>query len=383
MSSDFTATQPLPDFPLWERLSRRRVPLSFDLEVTARCNCDCRHCYINLPAGDRGARARELSLAEIDDLATQAVDLGALWCLITGGEPLLRRDFFDLYLLLKRKGLLVSLFTNACLVTPEHVRFLQDYRPRDLEVSVYGVTRETYERVTRRPGSFAAFRRGLDLLLEAGVPVRLKAMALRSNVHQLPEIAAFCRAHTKDYFRFDPLLHLRYDRDPHRNAEIKAERLSPAEIAAVEQADPERAASLQKHCGDLGQPESGPPGTDTIFSCGAGLASFSVTYDGYFRLCSSLNHPSSLYDLRRSRGQQGLRPGGLRQAWFDFVPQVRGLRSSSPEFIHGCASCSLVNLCLWCPANADLELGRLDGRTGYFCQVARSRAQAIRTADEP
>jgi radical SAM protein with 4Fe4S-binding SPASM domain len=383
MSSDFTATEPLPDFPLWDRLSHRRVPLSFELEVTARCNCDCCHCYINLPAGDRVARGRELSLAEIDDLASQAVELGALWCLVTGGEPLLRRDFFDLYRLLKRKGLLVSLFTNACLVAPEHVRFLQDYPPRDLEISVYGVTRETYERVTRRPGSYAAFRRGLDLLLEAGIPVRLKAMALRSNVHELPEIAAFCRTRTKDYFRFDPLLHLRYDRDPLRNAEIKAERLSPAEIAAVEQADPERAASLQKNCGDLVRLETGRPDTDTIFSCGAGLASFSVTYDGYFRLCSSLNHASSLYDLRQARGQEGMRPGALRQAWFEFVPQVRDLRSSSPEFIHGCATCPLVNLCLWCPANADLELGRLDGRTDYFCQVAGSRAQAIQTAHAP
>ena len=97
---------------------------------------------------------------------------------------------------------------------------------------MYGATQETYERVTRRPGSYAAFRRGLDLLLEGGVTVRLKAMALRSNAHELPAIARFCRERTKDYFRFDPLLHLRYDGDPRRNAEIRAERLSPEEIVA-------------------------------------------------------------------------------------------------------------------------------------------------------
>ena len=78
---------------------------------------------------------------------------------------------------------------------------------------MYGVTPATYEAVTRRPGSFANFRRGLDLLLENGVPVRLKAMALRANVHELPEIARFCRARTSDYFRFDPHLHLRFDND--------------------------------------------------------------------------------------------------------------------------------------------------------------------------
>jgi len=61
------------------------VPLSFDLEVTARCNNNCRHCYINLPAGDVEAKQKELSLAEISDIADQAVALGALSCLITGG----------------------------------------------------------------------------------------------------------------------------------------------------------------------------------------------------------------------------------------------------------------------------------------------------------
>ena len=106
------------------------------------------------------------------------------------------------------------MFTNACLVSAEHVQLFKHYPPRDLEVSVYGVTLETYEAVTRRPGSFQAFHRGLDLLMHAGVKVHLKAMALKANVHELPEIAAFCRARTRSFFRFDPLLHLRLDGNP-------------------------------------------------------------------------------------------------------------------------------------------------------------------------
>jgi len=106
-------------------MREKRVPLTFELEVTARCNNDCRHCYINLPAGDRKARESELSVAEIVGIAEQAMALGAMWCLITGGEPLLRDDFSELYLALKRKGLLVSVFTNACLVTEEHVQLFR------------------------------------------------------------------------------------------------------------------------------------------------------------------------------------------------------------------------------------------------------------------
>ena len=75
-----------------------------------------------------------------------------------------------------------------------------------------------------------------DLLLQAGVKVRLKAMIIRSNMHQLEEIFRFCRERTKDYFRFDPELHLRYDHNPQRNSDILAERLSPEEVVAAVEA---------------------------------------------------------------------------------------------------------------------------------------------------
>lgn len=82
--------------PLWDKLRAKRVPLSFDLEITARCNNDCRHCYICLPPGDDEARSRECSVDVIEDIAVQAVKLGAVWCLVTGGEPLLRPDFEEI-----------------------------------------------------------------------------------------------------------------------------------------------------------------------------------------------------------------------------------------------------------------------------------------------
>jgi len=357
-------------FPLWDKLMKRHRPISFDLEVTARCNNDCRHCYINLPAGDRAARTAELTAPEILDIARQAADMGAVWCLLTGGEPLLRDDFAELYLGLKRLGLLLSLFTNACLVTPEHVELFRRYPPRDIEVTVYGATRETYEAVTRRPGSYDAFIRGLDLLLASGVKVRLKAMVLRSNAHEIDQISRFCRERTKDYYRFDPLLHLRYDGDPVRNAEIRAERMSPEEIVAVERADEKRFGALQKGCaaGRLIKPELEHYGCDHLFHCGAGNGSFTVGYDGTFRLCSSLWHPDTVYDLRA---------GTLRQAWEELVPRVRDLRGADPVFLERCRRCELINLCLWCPAHAALETGRMDAWVEYFCDVAHARAEAL------
>jgi radical SAM protein with 4Fe4S-binding SPASM domain len=369
VSESFVPCIEIQQFPLWDKLKDKRLPLSFDLEVTARCNNGCRHCYINLPVGDREAQQHELSVEEIGAIAAQAVSLGALWCLITGGEPLLRKDFTELYLMLKRKGLLVSVFTNACLVTREHVKLFRKYPSRDIEVSVYGASQETYERVTRRPGSYAAFRKGLDLLQDGGVKVRLKAVALRSNVHEFPEIALFCRERTKDYFRFDPLLHLRYDGNPRRNDEIRAERLTAAEIVAIEQADEARAEALRKGCDELIMPEMEHRNCDHLFHCGAGNESFNVSYDGLFRLCSSLWDPECVYDLRK---------GSLADAWNNFVPKVRDRRSDRKEFLESCRVCPIVNLCLWCPARAHLECGEMDGHVDYFCQVAHARAEAIK-----
>jgi len=367
-ASTYSSVTPLPSFELWDRMKQRRAPIAFDLEVTARCNNDCRHCYINLPAGDKEARARELSLAEIERIAGEAVSLGAMWCLLTGGEPLLREDFFELYLALKRLGLLTSVFTNACLVTPEHVELFRKYPPRDIEVTVYGATEATYERVTRRPGSYQAFVRGLDRLLSSGVKVRLKAMALRSNVHELEEIARFCRARTKDYYRLDPLLHLRFDGDQTRNAEIRAERLGPEEIVAIERADEERFGALQKGCDDLVLPELAHDGCNHLFHCGTGIGSFAVSYDGQFRLCLSLWHPDTVHDLRR---------GTLKGAWDQHIPKVRDLRSSRKEFLEKCRVCPIINLCLWCPAHSYLETGEMDTVVDYFCQVAHARAKAL------
>jgi radical SAM protein with 4Fe4S-binding SPASM domain len=359
--------QPLFDLPLLSP-TVKRTPRGLTLELTARCNCDCRHCSVALPASDPAARAAELTLAEIDRIAGEAAELGALWCLLTGGEPLLRADFSDVYLALKRRGLLVSVFTNATLLTPEHVRLFQRYPPRDIEITAYGATPATYERVTRRPGSFAAFRRGLDLLLDGGVKVRLKAMALRSNVHELPEIARFCRERTKDFFRFDPLLTLRHDGAQARNQTIREERLSAAEIVDIERADDERSRALQKECGGL--IASGCEGATCghLFHCGAGTSSFTVAADGRFRLCTSLGHPDTTFDLRQ---------GSVRQAWEELVPRVRDMRSRRPDFLEKCHSCPLVNLCLWCPAHAHLETGEMDACPEYFCAVAHARAKAI------
>lgn len=369
MTKTYVSSRRLPEIGLWDKMRERRGLISYDHEITARCNLNCRHCYINLPASDAAARSKELSLEEIGRIADEAVSLGAVWCLLSGGEPLLREDFPEIYLLLKRKGLLLSVFTNATLVGEEIVRLFKAYPPREIEVTVYGATEGTYEKVTRKNGSFRAFRRGLDLLRDNGLSVRLKTMALRSNFEELPAVARFCRERTRDFFRFDPFLHLRFDGNQARNAEIRAERLTPEEVVALERSDSERFRQLEENCDKLIVGGFEHMMCRHILHCGAGLRNFALGYDGTFRLCFSLWHPDCTADLRKT---------GLREAWTELVPRVREMRSERKAFLEGCRVCPIINLCLWCGANAYLETGELDGPVDYFCRVAHARKQALK-----
>ncbi len=367
-SKVYLSSIPLPEFNLWKKIRKENLSSSFNLEITARCNNNCRHCYINLPANDRGAQQKELSFTKIQNIVDEAVDLGALWCLITGGEPLLRKDFFDIYLYLKKRGLMVSVFTNATLITNKHIDLFKQYPPRDIEVTVYGVTAKTYEKVTRLPGSFQRFKQGLELLLENGIKVRFKAMILRSNLEESVQITKFCKKKTKDYFRFDPFLRLRLDRDLKRNDEIRSERLNLAEIVAIERADLERFGALEKSCKKLIQPQFSHKDCRYLFRCSAGSGTFTIGYNGFFRLCFALTHPKCVYDLKN---------GTLRQALQEFVPKIKQLCSDKKIYLDRCSKCGLINLCFWCPAHAYLETGKLDQPVEYFCQIAHARVDSL------
>jgi len=361
----------LPDFHFWKEIEEKRIPLSAEIELTERCNHNCLHCYINLPANDEETKKRELSFEEIRSTVDEAVEMGCLWWLITGGEPLLREDFQDIYLYLKKNGLLVSVFTNATLITPELVSLFRRYPPRDLEITVYGVTQKTYERVTRTPGSFEACRRGMNLLQEGDVPRTLKAMALRSNVGELEAIKDFCKPISKGHFRFDPFLHLRLRRNDKINRQIKNERLSPEEIVKIELADEGRKNGLlKKVCEEkrVGQETAHFHNDNHLFYCGAGTTSFAINPYGFFKLCSSLSHPDCVYDLKK---------GSLKEAWTDFVPKVRAMRTEDEECRKKCLRCPLINLCMWCPATAYLECGKLDRHIDDFCRLAHGRAEAL------
>ena len=147
-----------------ERTMRQHLPLNATIEVTRRCPLTCVHCYNNLPMSDHEASSSELSYQELCRILDEMAEAGCLWLLFTGGEIFARRDFLDIYTYAKRKGFLITLFTNGTLITPRIADYLAVWRPFAIEITLYGRTRDTYERLTGVPGSYDKCLK--DLLLE-------------------------------------------------------------------------------------------------------------------------------------------------------------------------------------------------------------------------
>jgi radical SAM protein with 4Fe4S-binding SPASM domain len=352
------------------RLWKKRSPLlgSLDLELTERCNNNCIHCCTNLPMEDNGARPRELSTSAIKEILSQTAALGALSIRFTGGEPLLREDFIDLYLHARRLGLKVLLFTNARLITPELADLFVRIPPLvKIEVTVYGLKPESYEAVSRVPGSYEEFRRGIGRLQERNVPFVVKGALLPPNLAEMESFEAW--AATLPGMDKPPGYSLFFDlrgrRDSStKNRLIQSLRLKPEDGVALLK---RRGDAYVKEMGEFCAKFMGPSG-DRLFSCGAGYTPCVDAY-GMLQPCLMLRHPEMVYDLLN---------GSLKDALTNFFPRLREeTRALNPDYLARCACCFLKSLCEQCPAKSWTEHGTLDTPVEYLCQVAHVQAMDL------
>lgn len=343
--------------------------ISISIELTSRCNNSCRHCYNNIKYCDKSSITEELGFKEIIKIIDQAHEMGVLWLLLTGGEPLLRKDFSDIYIYAKKKGLLVSIFTNATLLNNEHIKLFKKFPPRDIEITVYGVTKAIYGRVTGSESNFQKFLNGINLLTENNIPFRLKTVVLNSNFEEFEQIREFCKSRTKDYFHFDFELHLRHDENLEKNEIIKSERLSIEKIIQIEFNDPDRLNALRKERDILILNEFQNNDDNTLFRCGIGAEGLVVGCDGTLRLCQSLCHKDYTINLKYFTLEKSLKI--LRR-------KVKYAKSYNSAFIQTCKTCQIINLCMWCPARSHLEIGEIDRKIEHFCELAKARAKKLK-----
>jgi radical SAM protein with 4Fe4S-binding SPASM domain len=354
---------------LWK--SAKPVLARLDIELTERCNNDCLHCAVNLPAGDIEARTREWTASRWKALLTEAAALGCLVVRLTGGEPLLRADFEEIYLHARRLGLRVMLFTNATFITPRLARLLRDTPPLEtVEVSVYGMTEGSCEAVTRAPGSFAACRRGVGLLSDNGVAFAIKGAVLpptRDEAEALENWASGLPGHVGTP-SFATLFDLRSRRDDGKNALIAGLRTgADAFVRFATRRGDGVVAEWRDFCG-----RSGGPRGDRLFTCLPSAASAAVDPYGRLQFCLGLRHPDAVYDLAA---------GSLREAVTAFLPRLRTARASDPAYRERCGRCFLKGLCEQCPAKSWAEHGTLDTPVEYFCGIAHAQAVAAGLLD--
>jgi radical SAM protein with 4Fe4S-binding SPASM domain len=350
-----------------EQLSK---PLSYgrlDIELTERCNNKCLHCYINHAADDVAVKQRELSTEEIKNILKEAASIGFLSVRFTGGEPLLREDFEELYLYARKQGLKVILFTNATLIDDRLAELFARIPPLDkMEVTVYGLNKNSYENVSKSPGSFEAAWRGINLLLEKNIPFIVKGTVLPPNKEELDDFETWASSipwmdKPPGYAMF---LDLRGRRDSeHKNRIIKKLRLSPEEGAKILERSKNYIKNMQEFCSKFMR----PPG-DKLFSCGAGVGGGTVDAYGIFQPCMLLRHPDCVYDLRS---------GSMKDALENFFPKLRSMKSNNPEYLTRCARCFLKGLCEQCPGKSWIEHGDLDTPVEYLCQAAHAQARNL------
>ncbi len=358
---------------LHKRLSSRLGRL--DIELTERCNNRCIHCYINQPADDPYLKASEMDTAFVQLILKQAADLGCLTVRFTGGEPLLREDFAEIYLYTRRLGLKVRIFTNARLVTPELAHIFARIPPGEpLEVSVYGMHARSYDEITSVPGAYDQFRQGITLLQQHQVPFVVKQSILPQNRDELSEFEAFAATlphMDKPSYAMNFDLRTRRD-DPARNRVIRRLRLSPQETLAMLTREPDQyIKNMREFAGKFMR----TPG-DKIFDCGAGLSACVDAY-GQAQMCILLRHPDTVYPLdpalhHQRNAKTTLLP--LEHALTVFFPQIRQMRSANTAYLKRCAVCFLKGLCQQCPAKSWEEHGTLDTPVEYLCQVAHAQA---------
>ncbi len=350
-----------------DRLWQGRGPLLpwLDMELTERCNNNCVHCYINQPADAQDLKQAEMSTDRVKQILAEAAACGCLTVRFTGGEPLLRDDFPEIYMSARKLGINVVLFTNATLLTSELVRLMLRYPPgKPAEVTLYGMNRQRYESISRVPGSFEAAMAGISLLAGQGVPFRIKGLFLEDGERDAAEMEAFARRITgrDEEVSSSMLFSLRARRDSRRkNDRIRRLRVAPEKILEILIRRPE---AYRREKRVFAEKFMGPAGAE-LFSCGCGKGG---AVDAYGRLqpCLLMRHPETVYDLEN---------GNIKDALERFFPQIRKMKAANTDYLEKCARCFLHGLCEQCPAQSWMEHGVLDAPVAYFCEVAHVQAR--------
>ena len=235
------------------------------VEFTRRCNFRCEHCFLANPLEDAPGE-KPLSYDQWLTIFDQYVEEGGLFITVTGGEPLLRPDFKKLWIAMKKRGLVISLFTNGSLVDKNLVEFFKQWTPYEVSISLYGASESTYYRVTGRKEMFKRVMHSLDMFQNAGIPLEVKGVFSRVNIDDFYQVKAIGEKYC-DLFRWDVDLIGSFSYSGNNPQSI---RLSSKECADFEAAEPIRNSEIKNTLDKWIPPDESYPRTGA-FTCGVGF----------------------------------------------------------------------------------------------------------------
>jgi radical SAM protein with 4Fe4S-binding SPASM domain len=319
------------------------------LELTYRCQFDCVHCYC------KGAedKKKELSAGQWKKILDQIQQAGCLWLGFTGGDPFIRPDFPEIYAYAKEKGFLVSILTNGFSLNKEVLKYFSQSPPYSFEITVNGITRKTFESVTRKTGSFETVMRNMRELKRNKLLFYIKSNCLTLNAQEIVRIKQWVDGflgkvkRQRYFFSYDFDIFPRLDGD---SSPCKY-RLSPREVTGIIRQDPDLRKEYQDYLACEFPPL--PRAKRFLYHCSSWKNQIFVNPYGRLRFCQFIDKFST--DLTKESFKEG------------FFKKFSGISTQTFKTDSRCKTCPGRLICKWCPAKAYLETGSEEAPVPYYC----------------
>ena len=321
------------------------IPISVHLDITYRCNERCEHCYLD--HDDKG----EMTTEEIKRILDQLADAGVFFLTISGGEPLLRKDCFEIIRYARKKLFSVKLKTNAILIRDAEARLLRELGVEQLQISVYSHRPEVHDGITKVRGSLKRTIAAIKFLSSTGLKVSIANVLMRRNYDDYAGVQELAQELGVSY-TLDPTVTPMMD--GHTDVlglGVRGEDLVPIF------SDPKVVDDVDEFCA---VPDS--IGEDILdgVPCGAGHTSCYITPYADVYPCVQFPLPSG--NLRRQT---------FKEIWYDST-QLNEVRSIRARDLHTCSGCSHVGTCSRCPGLAFME-GDMRGPSSADCDKSYMR----------
>jgi MoaA/NifB/PqqE/SkfB family radical SAM enzyme len=320
-------------------------PSICQFELTFKCGLHCSHCYTDC-YNKPDYLKKELNTREVKLVLDKVYKSGVIWLCFTGGDPITRKDFLDIYSYAKNKGFIVIVFTSGISLTKEIIDYFKKKPPFVIEMTLNASSRDLYEKISQVKGSFDKAMRNIRLILKSGLPLKIKTQITKDSLKEMPKIKKFIEGlGLKFHPTFDLFSRLNGDLAPCNLRVSLVEVLSSN--GKVQFSDNDCISRNTNH----------EPRTTNLFPCSISSGDgFQIDPYGRIFLCNLLRKPSL-----------NLLKFDVKFALNSLLPLVRNSRFATNS---KCNGCNLRADCRSCPGKANLEMNNLEAPIPYYCELA-------------